>query len=397
MIGLYNEFFRFPALDYHLSIGVAVAVGDRQPRGRGAGRAVGGAARGAHSAGRSDASGAAGAVSPQRRRARVAAIPHRRRRRGWCCATSNVSRSDRRSSVIGIAFAVAVLFVGLAFIDVMNVLIDEQFVMAHAPGRDGDLRRAAVAARDVRGRTSARRHGRRADPQRAGPPARRPSVAHARHHRAAGDAAPEPRRRTASGRVLSLPADGLVLSTMLGRILDVAPGDRCRSRCSKGRGPVRAGAGRRRWSTTASGSRPTCGSTRCARCCTKAASITGAAVTLDPAAIGRFYAAVKALPAIAGVALRAVTLQNFRDTMAENMNLQIFINVMFAGIIAFGVVYNSARVSLSERERELASLRVLGFTRARDLADSARRAGRAHARWRCRSAPPSATCWASSS
>jgi putative ABC transport system permease protein len=91
--------------------------------------------------------------------------------------------------------------------------------------------------------------------------------------------------------------------------------------------------------------------------------ITGAAVTLDPDAIGRFYAAVKSLPAVAGVSLTAVTLQNFRDTMAENMYLQIFLNVMFAGIIAFGVVYNSARVSLSERERELASLRVLGFTR----------------------------------
>ena len=35
MIGLYNEFFRFPVLDFHLSVGVAVAVGDRQPRGRG--------------------------------------------------------------------------------------------------------------------------------------------------------------------------------------------------------------------------------------------------------------------------------------------------------------------------------------------------------------------------
>jgi putative ABC transport system permease protein len=57
-------------------------------------------------------------------------------------------------------------------------------------------------------------------------------------------------------------------------------------------------------------------------------------------------------------------LQNFRTTMAQNMNLQIFFNVLFAGVIAFGVVYNAARVSLSERERELASLRVLGFTRA---------------------------------
>jgi len=92
--------------------------------------------------------------------------------------------------------------------------------------------------------------------------------------------------------------------------------------------------------------------------------ITGAALTLDPAAADRFYAAVKALPTVAGVALREVTLQNFRETMAASMNLQIFFNVLFAGIIAFGVVYNSARVSLSERARELASLRVLGFTRA---------------------------------
>jgi putative ABC transport system permease protein len=49
--------------------------------------------------------------------------------------------------------------------------------------------------------------------------------------------------------------------------------------------------------------------------------------------------------------------------MAENMSISITINLVFAGIIAFGVVYNAARVSLSERSRELASLRVLGFTR----------------------------------
>jgi putative ABC transport system permease protein len=50
--------------------------------------------------------------------------------------------------------------------------------------------------------------------------------------------------------------------------------------------------------------------------------------------------------------------------MAANMNLTLFINLLFAGVIAFGVVYNAARVSLSERSHELASLRVLGFTRA---------------------------------
>lgn len=57
-------------------------------------------------------------------------------------------------------------------------------------------------------------------------------------------------------------------------------------------------------------------------------------------------------------------LQHFRDVIAANMNLSITINLLFAGVIAFGVVYNTARVSLSERSRELASLCVLGFTKA---------------------------------
>jgi putative ABC transport system permease protein len=40
----------------------------------------------------------------------------------------------------------------------------------------------------------------------------------------------------------------------------------------------------------------------------------------------------------------------------------VFFYVVFAALIAMGVIYNSARISLSERARELASLRVLGFT-----------------------------------
>ena len=70
------------------------------------------------------------------------------------------------------------------------------------------------------------------------------------------------------------------------------------------------------------------------------------------------------MPAVAGAGFKRAVLQSFRDTMAANMNLSILINLIFAGVIAFGVVYNAARVSLSERSRELASLRVLGFTRA---------------------------------
>jgi putative ABC transport system permease protein len=93
-------------------------------------------------------------------------------------------------------------------------------------------------------------------------------------------------------------------------------------------------------------------------------TLSGAALVIDPAREHELSATLKDLPAVAGIATKRVVLENFRKTMAENMGTMLTFNVLFAAIIAFGVVYNAARVSLSERNRELASLRVLGFTRA---------------------------------
>jgi putative ABC transport system permease protein len=90
----------------------------------------------------------------------------------------------------------------------------------------------------------------------------------------------------------------------------------------------------------------------------------GALLLIDAAQEPALSKALKSLPVVAGAGFKRAVLQSFRETMAANMNLSIFINLIFAGVIAFGVVYNAARVSLSERSRELASLRVLGFTRA---------------------------------
>ena len=90
----------------------------------------------------------------------------------------------------------------------------------------------------------------------------------------------------------------------------------------------------------------------------------GALLLIDPASEAALSQALKALPAVAGAGFKRAVLQSFRETMAANMNLSILINLVFASVIAFGVVYNAARVSLSERSHELASLRVLGFTRA---------------------------------
>ena len=90
--------------------------------------------------------------------------------------------------------------------------------------------------------------------------------------------------------------------------------------------------------------------------------ISGVRVKLDPTLEDAFFRALKNTPGIAAAAIKHTTLKTFRDTMAENINQMTFMNVLFAGVIAVGVVYNAARISLSERARELASLRVMGFT-----------------------------------
>ncbi len=92
-------------------------------------------------------------------------------------------------------------------------------------------------------------------------------------------------------------------------------------------------------------------------------AVSSASLMVDKAQIEPLYARLKETPAVAGLAVLQSSLRTFRETLARNMNIMTAIYAGLAGIIAFGVVYNSARIQLSERGRELASLRVLGFTR----------------------------------
>jgi putative ABC transport system permease protein len=91
--------------------------------------------------------------------------------------------------------------------------------------------------------------------------------------------------------------------------------------------------------------------------------VSGAYLTIDESAEAGVFARLKRVPGIAGTSSRAAMLDNFRKTMAENIATSVGIIVFAACVIAAGVIYNQARISLSERGRELASLRVLGFTR----------------------------------
>ena len=91
--------------------------------------------------------------------------------------------------------------------------------------------------------------------------------------------------------------------------------------------------------------------------------LSGTYLAIDSAELDSLYAAVKATPAIGAIGLQSLAYQSFRATMEENIMISLSIYIILAGIIAFGVVYNSARIQLSERARELAILRVLGFRR----------------------------------
>jgi putative ABC transport system permease protein len=91
--------------------------------------------------------------------------------------------------------------------------------------------------------------------------------------------------------------------------------------------------------------------------------ISGAYMATDARYRKALYAELKEIPRVAGAAVREQSLVSFYETMAKQILLFAFFNTMLAGSISFGVVYNSARIALSERSRELASLRVLGLTR----------------------------------
>ena len=91
--------------------------------------------------------------------------------------------------------------------------------------------------------------------------------------------------------------------------------------------------------------------------------ITGAYLSVAGGEWHRFLSALKETPRVSSVVVKEGIRNSFRKTTAESMGLVQKIYMSFAIVVAFGIVYNSARISLSERQRELATLRVVGFTR----------------------------------
>lgn len=91
-------------------------------------------------------------------------------------------------------------------------------------------------------------------------------------------------------------------------------------------------------------------------------AITGVNLRLDPSKLNAFYDEIKKIPSVTGVVSRSAQLAAMHRITAQTTNMTA-LNILIAGIIVFGMVYNNARISLAERSRELATMRMIGFSR----------------------------------
>jgi putative ABC transport system permease protein len=360
VIALYNDFFRFPELLF--SVPLKVVAGATMLTFGAAGLGAFGAVRRAV---RVPPAEAMRPELPARYRRSVLETPFIARRLGTAgrMVLRNVMRHPLRAaaSVFGIAFAVAILMIGLVFSDAIDRLILTQFW-------DAERQDVTVTFVEARGPAVqyalARLPGVVAvEPQRL-VAARIRSDYRERYLAVTGVPALPRFKRIVdrNGHPVRLPPSGVVLSTTLAGVLGVTQGDRITLDVLEGHRPTRE--------TTVTGLvddimglSAYMDLTALHELMREGDVATGALLLIDPVLESRLSAELKRTPVVAGAGFKRAVLQSFREVMAANMSISIFINLVFAAIIAFGVVYNAARVSLSERSRELASLRVLGFTR----------------------------------
>lgn len=360
MIQLYNVYFRFPALEFRLSAGVALGA-----LGFGLAAAAAGAFSAVRRAVRVPPAEAMRPEAPARYRRSFVELPviQARLGHGARMVLRNMERQPFRAlaSIAGIAFGGAILMVGFGFVDAVDVIMERAFqqgmrqdatVAFVEPLSSG----AVYAAQRLPGVVRVESQRMVAARLRAAQRSRTLAITGVEREPALN------RIIDIEGRERRVPPTGLMLSRVLAGALQVGPGDVLRVEVLEGRRPhlevpvsdvIDDMLGIQAYMEIG----------ELHRLMHEGETVSVVNLQVDPAALGRLHAALKRTPAVAGVTLRDAAIRNFRDVMAQNTSISIVINVVFAGIIAFGVIYNAARISLSERSRELASLRVLGFTR----------------------------------
>lgn len=162
-------------------------------------------------------------------------------------------------------------------------------------------------------------------------------------------------------RVVVIPREGVVLTKTLADRLGVRPGDEVEVEVLEGARPIRS-------LRVAATSRELLGLGAYVSMGTlhdmldEQEGMTGAALLVDPRELERLDARLRELPGIASVSRKDAWVELFRKQSTDQMSTTTMILVLFGATIAIGVVYNDARIAVSMRSRDLATLRVLGFT-----------------------------------
>ncbi len=165
------------------------------------------------------------------------------------------------------------------------------------------------------------------------------------------------------GRVVPLPVDGMLLTQTLGDLLDVRPGDSVTVQVLDGDRRIRrvpvAGFVDELMGLQAYMRQPALHALL-----GEAPMVSSVLLRVERGRVAEVVDRLNDRRGIAGISDRAAALAAIRKQSGESMGVITLVLTAFAATICIGVVYNNARVALSLRSRDFASLRVLGFTRA---------------------------------
>lgn len=265
-------------------------------------------------------------------------------------------------TILGISFSCAIMSLGLGFKDSMDYMVDAQFALSSREDlsvnfMDSLSRRAVFDLKNIPGVVTV-------EPFRTVPVQLR--FEHRTYRLAVQGLEPSGdllRTLDENLKPFVIPEDGIVLTDFLGKTLGVKPGDTLTLEVLTGSRAVRE-VKVARLVKQFMGLSAYMNLDALNKLMREGDVVTGANLSLDRKYQKAIYKTLKEMPRVAGTSARHEALRNFRETMDKQVAIFTFFSTLLAASIAFGVVYNSARITLAERDRELASLRVLGLTRA---------------------------------
>lgn len=264
-------------------------------------------------------------------------------------------------SMLGIAFSVAVLLISNFGMDAIEYMMNFQFSIAQRQDIQLTFQHASAPEalhelRNIQGVIRVEPYRSVPVRLRSGPYDRRTVVIGLSGSRELY------RLLDSSGQPVRVPPSGLVLSDKLAELLRVTPGQSLRMEVLEDRRqqmdvPVVGVA------KEFSGINAYMDRSALHRRLQEDQRLSGAYLSIDTRYQQSIYDTLQDIPRTAGVAIKQAALQSFRKTAQENQSKMQGFNYLFACVIALGVVYNMARITMNEQQRELATLRVIGFTR----------------------------------